>query len=1612
MFKMKRLALFLFIFANLFARGQNIYRPSNTGYFTPSNKPYALATPVPTDGRSYKLDSINGLFRPYNGVSEILSYLPTGSQFRVGQFPIVVNVGGSLQSNGLFVGGQIQVWWFLRGQADTNLVRMDSVASGTCPACLLKANNLSDVQSLFQTLINLNLNNVDNTSDATKWAATATLTNKSISGLTNTLSNIPNSALVNNAIGLSLGTAGTDINVAVTPAQLGSSLFLNVPNSGPGSRGVLTAANYNYFTNKIDSVHFSGDSIYDCVAGTCTFRGLVTGTGGIAVLNTLTASIQTFATGTAGSDFGIVSAGSTHTFNFPNASASNRGLLLAADWTTFNSKQPQLNGTGFVKASGTSISYDNSTYLTGGSGLASLFTNTVVGNTLNFTANTTSAYTFYGNATGSSATPSFTKVPVQAIGNSSANTLLGWDGSGNPANILLTTTGTSGAATLSGGILNIPNYATGVGGGTLVNKGSGFRWAIAGTDTVKTVFGSLIIIDSTTNAGALTFTADTTAGNQKLETQGAAARTYQPLLTGPGYVKMVSGSPTYLTPTQVTADLNLFTTTLQGLVPAPGSVSGKVLSDNGTWVSAGGTGTVTSVAQTVPSSLLTIAGSPITGSGTLALGLANFNPHTYFGNNTGSTTTPIQVTSTQLTADLNIFTNTLQGLVPGSGGGSLNFLRSDGTWATPLGSALTFQQTLTNGNQLSKLDTISMNPSFINAYSLYFKGAPTLHDSTQHIEWPIPSIRTANGLNIFANSYGNANCATVVDSGWVYQYARYQNLFGTLANWSQSGRGVYSSDSMALLKENPSSGAATLTYAAAIDILLNDGRRSGNNRQTLNKEIVCLTSIFANHFASLWSDAGTGGGVIRTGAWSVNYPGKTFGMKSNTGAYTHTVGDTIQYTCSSCWGISVGLQGSDGVTNQNSAFISLLDGKQVDSTTEDFQTDGISENGYDNKRVPMARIYMAKTLGTHVLKVVNKGPTGTTNLIVDYFMEMRHPSDSLNRPIVIFHVPYLPAAGYVQVPNLGTVAFTDSMNKVMDSLIYALPRFPIFIAPTNQFTDTVVDMCASDHIHKNDTGYRHMAQAAEYVLNNNITNTGNPGILQYWDHQMWFDNGILKSPLFTQQNWLDSIKNINLQRVTNIGNQTTNALIVTGGTNATTSGHYLSFAYSGGGVSNINANNVGSATDILDLNGIMLIQQGASIPFIMKGNTQIQSAGSVNVAYFSNAENPTFAPFSAGINISNIPYASFYYSIAPLNQKITDFFADSTGLHFRNILDAGGSPVNLVDFLRSGTHPTKVSFAADTLATPGITLKLLDTTNFKLDVVDASGNHWKTNWPTFGSGAVSSVSNSDGTLTISPTTGAVVASLALGHANTWTALQTFGTLTTTGVTKFTGLTSGSSTDSILTWNASTGQVNRIAQVTDTLNAWNGLTLTGSPTNDTLGFGGTLNQNTTLAFGSNNLTFSGTGTFSVSTPIKFPSLPSGSGTDSLVTVNGSSGQVNIRAVDVVVGSWSVSGTTNVTSVNIGSIIGFRIGNVIHMTIGGNVTATIAASNTVLTINIPSQYTAAATSGQCGLAFINASSGFASGLADVSGPTTSTIAVTFISTASTSVAWTASFDYPIN
>lgn len=64
----------------------------------------------------------------------------------------------------------------------------------------------------------------------------------------------------------------------------------------------------------------------------------------ILSINLDTTAAQTLTVGTAGTNFAIVDAGGgSHVFNLPTASASNRGALSSADWTTFNNKQTPIS---------------------------------------------------------------------------------------------------------------------------------------------------------------------------------------------------------------------------------------------------------------------------------------------------------------------------------------------------------------------------------------------------------------------------------------------------------------------------------------------------------------------------------------------------------------------------------------------------------------------------------------------------------------------------------------------------------------------------------------------------------------------------------------------------------------------------------------------------------------------------------------------------------------------------------------------------------------------------------------------------------------------------------------------------------------------------------------------------------------------------------------------------------------------------------------------------------------------------------------------------------------------------------------------------------------------
>ena len=89
--------------------------------------------------------------------------------------------------------------------------------------------------------------------------------------------------------------------------------------------------------------------------------GIIAGTG-MTALNGLSADVQTISTGTTGTDFNVVSSGSNHEFNIPTASATNRGALSSANWSTFNAKQDAL-------VSGTNIKTVNNNSLLGSGNL-------------------------------------------------------------------------------------------------------------------------------------------------------------------------------------------------------------------------------------------------------------------------------------------------------------------------------------------------------------------------------------------------------------------------------------------------------------------------------------------------------------------------------------------------------------------------------------------------------------------------------------------------------------------------------------------------------------------------------------------------------------------------------------------------------------------------------------------------------------------------------------------------------------------------------------------------------------------------------------------------------------------------------------------------------------------------------------------------------------------------------------------------------------------------------------------------------------------------------------------------------------------------------------------
>ena len=235
-------------------------------------------------------------------------------------------------------------------------------------------------------------------------------------------------------------------------------------------------------------------------------------------------------------------------------------------------------------------------------------------------------------------------------------------------------------------------------------------------------------------------------------------------------------------------------TAFNALAPSQTGNSGKYLTTDGSNTSwaTNPLGTVTSVAATVPS-FLSISGSPITTSGTLAIG--------YSG-----TALPVANGGTGLTS----YTN--QGILYASGTGSLSNnsgLITDGS-NIALGSSLYGWSTYNyikaiqvsfwgnlvgSGNGLAMLSNAYYSGSPSNAYYLYTGAAAEFTTNLGTFEWKTAASGTAGTLATFAtrmslDNVGNLNIANLTASKVVFSDAS-KNLTSTgTVSVAQGGTGT------------------------------------------------------------------------------------------------------------------------------------------------------------------------------------------------------------------------------------------------------------------------------------------------------------------------------------------------------------------------------------------------------------------------------------------------------------------------------------------------------------------------------------------------------------------------------------------------------------------------------------------------------------------------------------------------------------------------------------------------------------------------------------------------------------------------------------------------------
>jgi len=234
---------------------------------------------------------------------------------------------------------------------------------------------------------------------------------------------------------LSESTSSVLTITGVTGSIIGSGTTIQVKQSSGSQSGFLSSTDWTTFNNKMSGLTLtttgtSGAATYN--SGTATLNIPQYLGAAVTSINGSTTAAQTIQTGSTGTDFSIGTVAGVTTVAIPTASASARGLLSTTDWSTFNGKQNAITIGNLTESTSSVLT------ITGGTG-------SIIGSGTTIQVKQAS-----GLQSGFLASSDFTTF------------------AGKQNAITLTTTGSSGAATFIGNVLNIPQY----GGGGVTSVGS------------------------------------------------------------------------------------------------------------------------------------------------------------------------------------------------------------------------------------------------------------------------------------------------------------------------------------------------------------------------------------------------------------------------------------------------------------------------------------------------------------------------------------------------------------------------------------------------------------------------------------------------------------------------------------------------------------------------------------------------------------------------------------------------------------------------------------------------------------------------------------------------------------------------------------------------------------------------------------------------------------------------------------------------------------------------------------------------------------------------------------------------------------------------------------